>query len=102
AGDHDELSIDLMRHRNDAPNGVMDALLASLMLWGRTEGFRWFVLGMAPLAGPESSAVAPLWARLGGWIATHGEAIYNFQGLRHYKEKFDPTWEARYLAYPGG
>ena len=102
AGDHDELSIDLMRHRSDAPNGVMDALLASLMLWGRTEGFRWFVLGMAPLAGLESSSVAPLWARVGGWIATHGEALYNFQGLRSYKEKFDPMWEARYLAYPGG
>ncbi|HYU35043.1 MAG TPA: phosphatidylglycerol lysyltransferase domain-containing protein, partial [Thermoanaerobaculia bacterium] len=32
----------------------------------------------------------------------HGEHFYNFQGLREYKEKFDPVWEPRYLACPGG
>ena len=32
----------------------------------------------------------------------HGEAFYNFQGLRAYKEKFTPVWEPHYLAYPGG
>ena len=32
----------------------------------------------------------------------HGENFYNFQGLRRYKEKFDPVWEPRYLASPGG
>ncbi len=32
----------------------------------------------------------------------HGERFYNFRGLRAYKEKFDPTWMPRYLAYPGG
>jgi phosphatidylglycerol lysyltransferase len=101
-GTHDELSIDLMRQRAEAPNGVMDALLANLMVWGRGEGYRWFVLGMAPLAGLESSDVAPLWARVGRFIAAHGETLYNFRGLRSYKDKFDPVWEARYLAYPGG
>ena len=39
-GTHDELSVDLMRHRDNAPNGVMDALFANLMLWGRAEGYR--------------------------------------------------------------
>ncbi len=28
--------------------------------------------------------------------------MYNFQGLRAYKEKFNPVWQPRYLAYPGG
>jgi phosphatidylglycerol lysyltransferase len=32
----------------------------------------------------------------------YGEHFYNFQGLREFKEKFDPTWEPRYLASPGG
>ncbi|HEY8183629.1 MAG TPA: phosphatidylglycerol lysyltransferase domain-containing protein, partial [Thermoanaerobaculia bacterium] len=31
-----------------------------------------------------------------------GEHFYNFQGLRQYKEKFDPIWEPMYLASPGG
>ena len=101
-GTHEELSVDLMRHRPGAPNGVMDALFANLMVWGRTQGYQWFVLGMAPLSGLEASAVAPLWARVGRLIATHGESLYNFRGLRAYKEKFDPVWDARYLAWRGG
>jgi phosphatidylglycerol lysyltransferase len=57
---------------------------------------------MAPLSGFEQSAVAPLWARLASFVYEHGEAVYNFQGLRAFKEKFDPVWRPRYLAYPGG
>jgi phosphatidylglycerol lysyltransferase len=97
-----ELSMDLMRYRSSAPNGVMDGLLVHLMLWGRTEGYHYMVLGMAPLAGLEHSHVAPLWAKAGGFIQRHGQSFYNFQGLRDYKNKFHPEWQARYLAYPGG
>ena len=32
----------------------------------------------------------------------HGEHFYNFQGLREYKDKFDPVWEPKFLASPGG
>jgi uncharacterized membrane protein YbhN (UPF0104 family) len=31
-----------------------------------------------------------------------GEHFYNFQGLRQYKDKFDPEWRPKYLASPGG
>ncbi|MBE1013538.1 DUF2156 domain-containing protein, partial [Escherichia coli] len=27
---------------------------------------------------------------------------YNFQGLRRFKDKFQPDWEPRYLAVPAG
>jgi len=46
--------------------------------------------------------VAPLWARAGNFLFEHGTRFYNFQGLRAYKDKFDPVWEPRYLVYPGG
>jgi phosphatidylglycerol lysyltransferase len=97
-----ELSVDLMRYHGDAPKGVMEALFVHLLRWGKDEGYRWFGLGMAPLSGFERSPVAPLWARLGGFLYHHGEKLYNFQGLRAYKEKFNPVWEPHYLAYPGG
>ena len=59
-------------------------------------------LGMAPMSGFERSAIAPLWARVGAFLYEHGNAVYNFQGLRAFKEKFNPEWSPCYLAYPGG
>jgi phosphatidylglycerol lysyltransferase len=97
-----ELSVDLMRFGPDAPRGAMDYLFLELMLWARHEGYRWFNLGMAPLAGLETHPLAPAWHRVGNFIFRHGEHFYNFDGLRRYKAKFDPTWEARYLAARGG
>jgi phosphatidylglycerol lysyltransferase len=98
----EELSVDLMRFGQDAPRGTMDYLFIKLMLWGRAEGYRWFNLGMAPLSGLENRALAPLWHRMGSFLFRHGESFYNFEGLRRYKAKFDPVWEPRYLASPGG
>jgi phosphatidylglycerol lysyltransferase len=97
-----ELSADLMRYERRAPKDVMDALFVHVMLWGKAQGYRWFPFGMAPLSGFESSPVAPLWARLASFLYEHGEAVYNFRGLRMFKEKFDPVWQPHYLAYPGG
>src|SRR6185436_3625423 len=99
---HTEMSIDLMRYRRDAPEDVMEGLLIHLMTWAQSREYRCFSLGMAPLSGFEKSPVAPLWTRLGAFLYEHGEALYHFQGLRAYKEKFHPEWESRYLVYPGG
>lgn len=100
-GDREELSVDLMRHTPDAPSGVMDFLFVKLMQHGAAAGFRWFNLGMAPLAGMESHALAPISHRIGRLIFRHADHFYGFQGLRAYKDKFDPVWEPRYLAVPG-
>ncbi|HSH47396.1 MAG TPA: phosphatidylglycerol lysyltransferase domain-containing protein, partial [Halomonas sp.] len=96
--DRRELSVDLMRHVDDAPGGVMDQLFIELMLWGRQEGYVEFDLGMAPMAGLEARTLAPRLSRAGALIFRHAEHFYNFQGLRAYKEKFDPVWRPRYLA----
>jgi phosphatidylglycerol lysyltransferase len=100
--ENEEISLDLMRYTSDVPGGVMDFLFLNLMLWGKEQGYHWFSLGMAPLSGLESHALAPLWSRVGAVVFRHGEHFYNFQGLRQYKQKFDPVWEPRYLASPGG
>jgi phosphatidylglycerol lysyltransferase len=97
-----EVSADLMRYHRDAPRSVMEALFVYLMTWAKQQGYRWFALGMAPLSGFEDSPTASLWNRLCSFLYEHGDSVYNFQGLRAYKEKFNPAWEPRYLAYPGG
>ena len=96
----EELSIDLMRHAPDSPEGIMEFLLVELMLWGKEQGYREFNLGMVPLAGLEDRMLAPVWNRLGAQIFRHGEHFYNFKGLRHFKEQFDPLWEPKYIVFP--
>lgn len=97
-----ELSIDLMRFAPGAPRGIMDFLFTELMLWGRAQGYQWFDLGMAPLAGLDQHPLAPAWNRVGSFVFRHGEHFYNFEGLRTYKAKFSPVWTAKYLAAPSG
>jgi phosphatidylglycerol lysyltransferase len=75
-GGREELAVDLMRSLpEEAPPGVTDFLLLELMLRGRAEGYRWFSLGLAPCSD---------------------------RGVRPYEARFDPVWEPRYLASPGG
>lgn len=101
-GNKEEFSVDLMRYAGDAPAGLMDFLFVHLMLWGKSQGYRWFNLGMAPLSGLEDRPLAPMWNRVSALVYRHGEHFYNFKGLRKYKQKFNPKWQPRYLVSPGG
>jgi len=102
SGDNEEVAPDLMRYHPDAPDSAMEYLFIQIILWSQQRGYRWFNLGMAPLSGLEDRALAPLWHRLGALAFRRGGGIYNFRGLRRYKEKFGPEWEPRYLVSPGG
>ena len=95
-----EIAIDLMRFSTDAPRAVMDYLFVSTMLWAKEAGYQRFDLGMAPLAGLEAHRLAPAMTRLGAFLFEHANAVYGFEGLRAYKDKFHPVWEPLYLAAP--
>ncbi len=97
-----ELSADLIRYRPGAPPGLVEYLLVELMLWGRQEGYRWFNLGMGPLAGMEDQPLAPLWTRTAGLTFRHGGHFSSLAELRQFKDKFAPVWQAKYLVSPGG
>ena len=91
-----------MRHLPDVPNGAMDFLFIELMVLLKERGYQFFNLGMAPFAGVgeevgasrEERAAHYLSEQLGRWVS--------YKGIRDYKDKFDPIWEERYLAYQGG
>ena len=91
-------SIDLMRYADDAPKDIMDFLFVELIDWGRRQGYQAFEFGMAPLAGLEDRPLAPIMSRVGRLLFERGEDIYNFQGVRRYKDKYDPLWAPRYIA----
>ena len=94
-------TVDLMRHRRDAPNGIMDYLFSELMLCLREDGYRWFSLGLTPLAGVGGGPATGLAERVVHEIYEHAR-VFSFKGLRAYKAKFEPVWEERFLVYQGG
>ncbi len=80
----------------------MTHLFVESILWAEGQGYATFNLGMAPLSGLRTDGTGTFWERMGHFLWTHGEHFYNFRGLRHFKERFAPTWETRYVASLGG
>lgn len=93
-------SMDLMRYSDDAPKNIMDYLFVELIEWGRSNSYQAFDFGMAPLAGLEDRPLAPMMSRVGRLFFDRGEDIYNFQGVRKFKDKYDPNWRPIYVASP--
>jgi phosphatidylglycerol lysyltransferase len=101
-GPDDAASIDMMRHVGDAPRSTMDFLFAKVMLWAQEQGHRSFSLGMAPLSRVGDNQYARFNERLASLAFRYGGSLYNYQGVRRYKDKFKPEWTGSYLAYPRG
>jgi phosphatidylglycerol lysyltransferase len=99
---NDLASLDLMRSHPEAPKLTMEFMMVGLILHYKKEGYARFSLGMVPLSGLQPRRGAPLTQRLGSMVFSRGEQLYNFQGLRRFKDKFHPDWEPRYMAVPAG
>ena len=98
-----ELSVDLMRYDPArSPGGVMDFLFIELLQWGKQQGYQTFNLGMAPMSGMSPHPLASYWNKLGQLLFAKGNRFYNFQGLRRFKEKYQPQWRPSYLVSQGG
>lgn len=93
-------SVDLMRFSPEAGNGVMDYMFLQLFEWSKSKGYSRFNLGMAPLSSVGQVPYALREERMANLVFQHANYWYKFKGIRRFKEKFGPAWEARYLAYP--
>lgn len=94
------VTLDLMRFADDGPGGGMDPLFTELALWARGQGYLQLDLGLAPLAGLDDLERPTTVSRLGALIYARGGRFYGFEGLRAFKDKFDPCWEPAYIAAP--
>ena len=101
--DRSRVLVDMMRAAPDAPRAVIEFLLVEAFGWAREAGYSVFDLGMAPLAGVGTGAEgdASLLGRIGAFVYANGEGVYGFQGLRRFKDKFQPRWEPVYIATRG-
>ncbi len=94
-----EVTIDLMRHRLQAPNGIMDYLFVQLFAWSKAQGYTRFNLGMAPMAGFQEREEASAAERVVHAFFQRLNFLFSFSGIKQYKAKFADFWEPRYVVY---
>lgn len=97
-------TLDFMRRRDDAPNGVMEFLIAKAALLMKERGVEVLSLSGAPLAEKprEAGAAAPeptVLSSFLGWLAAALEPVYGFASLFRFKSKFHPEYRTLYMAY---
>jgi phosphatidylglycerol lysyltransferase len=96
-----EVTVDLMRHRQQVENGTMDFLFVSMFQWARQQGYATFNLGMSAIAGIGDHSDDPAVERAIRFIVEHVNQFYNYKGIHEFKEKYHPEWSPRYLIFPG-
>jgi len=96
-----EATVGVMRHAASASPYAMEYLFTKLALHLKGAGFRSLSLGMAPLSGLTPTPLAATWHQIGHLLWRFGGRMYNFRGLRTFKNKFNPEWQPRYLAASG-
>ena len=74
-GSREEVGVDLMRQRPDAPPGIMDFLFAELFAWAQGQGYRHFNLGTAPLGGVGESRYARAGERVARLAYEYGNRL---------------------------
>ena len=77
----------------------MDSLYLHMLLWAKANEYQYFNMGMATLSNVGKVPFSFYRERLAGRVFEHFNGLYRFQGLRRYKEKFNPNWQPRFLVY---
>ncbi len=97
---------ELLLRRQNAPVGVMEALILGVQARLRADGGSWLSLGTAPFITVEDPLNAERchlpWkpACRGKFIARLGRLLrfgYDYRGLYRFKQKFAPAWRPLYL-----
>jgi phosphatidylglycerol lysyltransferase len=102
SGGKEELALDVLRYHRDAPPGIVEFMVTELMVGGRARGYRWFDLGLVPLAAHERQLPDPLWQRIGRMMYRQSEHFEDSDSHRRFAAALDPVWRPKYLASPGG
>ena len=90
-----EISLDLMRSRDELPQGAMHLLVHEAILWSAGQGATRFSLCTVQLKGLEEEG--SLAARIGSWVFKSRNESHGLQGLARFKNAFRPDWEPRYI-----
>lgn len=99
----DGLALDLVRRRPDAAAGAMDMCLAETLEEARRRGLHRASLGSVPFCDTLGDAADGRVARRVRAALYRSNAHgYRYSSLASFKQKFDPVWVSRHVAYPRG
>ncbi len=98
-------ALDLMRRRRGAPSGAMELLVTRTVEHARAHGDALLSLSLSALvrveeSGPVESLGASGEDSARNFLIERLSRFYDFEGLFHWKKKFSPVFEHRYLVYP--
>lgn len=96
---HAEATIDLMRRRPTAPNGIMDYLFVKLFEHSVQAGYERFNMGLVPMAGFTEQEHASPEARAVHALVRQLDFVFSYKGQKMFKGKFATLWEPRYVVY---
>ncbi|MGB8253233.1 MAG: flippase-like domain-containing protein [Anaerolineaceae bacterium] len=92
--------LDLLRYRPEDDPRILDYLLISMVLWAKKNKQKTFNVGLSATVGDGQKQDGTLAERGLYYIYEHIDTSYEFKGLHKIKEKFNPRWEPRYMAFP--
>lgn len=96
------LSLDLMRRSPEAPNGVNEAMVATLAEEGGDLGVREVSLNFAMFRSVFTGADkvgAGVGVRLADRVLTWGNRFWQLESLYEANAKYLPRWDARFVCY---
>lgn len=98
-----EANFDFLRHSRSSPGNINDFLLQNFIGHLNEQGIKRLNMGLSPLAGlqnegTERGAIDKVMT----FVYSNGNRFYSFQGLKRFKDKYEPSWESRYIVYRGG
>jgi len=92
-------SLDAMRRRHDAPNGLTEFLVISAAEGYRDRGFEAMSLNFATLSNTENDIDSRTIEGTRRFLFENLSSYYQLKSLYQFNDKFNPRWHSRYLAY---
>ncbi|QNR86817.1 lysylphosphatidylglycerol synthetase family protein [Pedobacter riviphilus] len=92
-----ETTYDLIRKLTPEEGGNIDILILKFIEYCREQGYSHLNMGLAPFSG--ALRTNNLKGKLMELLRKNAPQIRAWQGLREFKDKFDPLWEDRFLVY---
>lgn len=102
AWDHEEVTYDMLRYSSTALGNVNDFILIELIKSIKDKGYLRLNLGLSPLANIDEENEKGVVPKAMGLVYSNIDKLYSFSGLYRFKNKYEPHWRERYIAYRGG